>query len=50
MLQSRPLTSRVIGLALAVVAALGAQFGFQATWTSNDTDPTAFALNGTPCH
>jgi hypothetical protein len=23
--------------------------GFQGTWTSNDTAPTAFTLNGTPC-
>ena len=26
-----------------------AQFGFQGTWTANDTSPTAFALNGTSC-
>jgi hypothetical protein len=26
-----------------------AQFGFQGTWTSNDTSPTAFSLNGTVC-
>jgi len=26
-----------------------AQFGFQGTWTSNDTSPTAFTLNGTAC-
>jgi hypothetical protein len=25
------------------------QFGFQGTWTSNDTSPTAFALNGAAC-
>jgi endo-1,4-beta-xylanase len=25
-------------------------FGFQGTWTSNDTNPSAFALNGTPCN
>ena len=25
------------------------QFGFQGTWTANDTNPTAFALNGTAC-
>jgi cellulase/cellobiase CelA1 len=25
------------------------QFGFQGTWTSNDTNPTAFTLNGTAC-
>ncbi|MGA5699628.1 glycoside hydrolase family 44 protein [Peterkaempfera bronchialis] len=24
-------------------------FGFQGTWTSNDSPPTAFTLNGTPC-
>jgi len=26
------------------------QFGFQGTWNGNDTSPTAFALNGTPCN
>jgi glycosyl hydrolase family 59/cellulose binding protein with CBM2 domain/putative Ig domain-containing protein/glycosyl hydrolase family 59 (putative galactocerebrosidase) len=26
-----------------------AQFGFQGTWNSNDTSPTAFTLNGTAC-
>jgi acetylxylan esterase len=25
------------------------QFGFQGTWTSNDTNPAAFTLNGTAC-
>jgi cellulase/cellobiase CelA1 len=25
------------------------QFGFQGTWTGNDTNPTAFSLNGNPC-
>ncbi|HEX5143683.1 MAG TPA: cellulose binding domain-containing protein, partial [Mycobacterium sp.] len=25
------------------------QFGFQGTWTSNDTTPTAFTVNGTAC-
>jgi hypothetical protein len=25
------------------------QFGFQGTWTSNDTSPTSFTLNGTAC-
>ncbi|WP_228559122.1 cellulose binding domain-containing protein [Catenulispora pinisilvae] len=25
------------------------QFGFQGTWTSDDTTPTAFALNGSAC-
>jgi cellulase/cellobiase CelA1 len=25
------------------------QFGFQGTWTSNDTSPTNFALNGSAC-
>jgi alpha-galactosidase len=25
------------------------QFGFQGTWTSNDTSPSAFTLNGTAC-
>ncbi|MFL6117543.1 MAG: cellulose binding domain-containing protein, partial [Catenulispora sp.] len=25
------------------------QFGFQGTWSSNDTSPTSFMLNGTPC-
>ncbi|HEY0805104.1 MAG TPA: cellulose-binding domain-containing protein, partial [Pseudonocardiaceae bacterium] len=24
-------------------------FGFQGTWTSNDTSPTSFAVNGTTC-
>jgi cellulase/cellobiase CelA1 len=24
-------------------------FGFQGTWTSNDTSPGSFTLNGTPC-
>jgi len=24
-------------------------FGFQGTWTSNDANPTSFALNGTSC-
>jgi alpha-galactosidase len=26
-----------------------AQFGFQGTWTSNDTSPSSFALNGNQC-
>ena len=26
-----------------------AQFGFQGTWTANDTSPATFTLNGTPC-
>jgi hypothetical protein len=26
-----------------------ASFGFQGTWTSNDTPPTSFTLNGTAC-
>jgi xyloglucan-specific exo-beta-1,4-glucanase len=26
-----------------------ASFGFQGTWASNDSAPTAFAVNGTPC-
>ena len=25
------------------------QFGFQGTWTSNDTTPTSYTLNGQPC-
>jgi cellulase/cellobiase CelA1 len=25
------------------------QFGFQGTWTTNDTSPTAFTLNGATC-
>ena len=24
-------------------------FGFQGTWTSNDADPVAYTLNGSPC-
>jgi hypothetical protein len=24
-------------------------WGFQGTWTSNDTAPTAFSVNGTTC-
>jgi xyloglucan-specific exo-beta-1,4-glucanase len=27
-----------------------ATFGFQGTWTTNDTSPTGFAVNGTTCH
>jgi hypothetical protein len=27
-----------------------ASFGFQGTWTTNDTSPTGFAVNGTTCH
>ncbi|MEN3305896.1 MAG: hypothetical protein V7603_2098 [Micromonosporaceae bacterium] len=26
-----------------------ASFGFQGTWTSNDTNPTGFSLNNSPC-
>jgi cellulase/cellobiase CelA1 len=26
-----------------------AQFGFQGTWTANDTSPNAFTLNGAAC-
>jgi cellulase/cellobiase CelA1 len=34
----------------ATIAPAGnVQFGFQGTWTANDTSPTAFALNGTSC-
>ena len=33
----------------AIAPAGNAQFGFQGTWTANDTSPTAFTLNGTPC-
>jgi hypothetical protein len=25
-------------------------FGFQGTWTSNDTSPTNFTINGTTCN
>jgi hypothetical protein len=25
-------------------------FGFQGSWTTNDTSPTTFAVNGTPCN
>ena len=32
-----------------IAPAGNAQFGFQGTWTANDTSPTAFALNGTSC-
>lgn len=27
----------------------GQSFGFQGTWTSNDTSPTSFSVNGTAC-
>lgn len=47
---------RVVRGALAAPAmhsngmhAAGYQFGFQGPWTSNDTSPTSFALNGTAC-
>jgi poly(hydroxyalkanoate) depolymerase family esterase len=34
----------------ATIAPAGnVQFGFQGTWTANDTSPGAFALNGTSC-
>jgi cellulase/cellobiase CelA1 len=34
----------------AITPGGNAQFGFQGTWTSNDTNPTNFVLDGTPCH
>ncbi|HZP49843.1 cellulose binding domain-containing protein [Actinocrinis sp.] len=27
-----------------------ASFGFQGTWTSNDSSPTSFSVNGTTCN
>lgn len=33
----------------AIAPGATVQFGFQGTWTSDDTSPTAFALNGTTC-
>jgi poly(hydroxyalkanoate) depolymerase family esterase len=33
----------------AVAPGGNVQFGFQGTWTSNDTNPTAFTLNGSAC-
>ncbi|HEU5425318.1 MAG TPA: cellulose binding domain-containing protein, partial [Actinocrinis sp.] len=33
----------------AIAPSGNVQFGFQGTWTSNDTSPTAFSLNGSPC-
>ena len=32
-----------------IAAGGNTSFGFQGTWTSNDTSPTAFTLNGNPC-
>jgi hypothetical protein len=33
----------------AVAAGSSASFGFQATWTNNDTNPTSFSVNGVAC-
>jgi alpha-galactosidase len=33
----------------SIAPAGNVQFGFQGTWTSNDTNPTAFTLNGSAC-
>ena len=33
----------------AIAPGGNAQFGFQGTWSANDTSPTAFTLNGNPC-
>lgn len=34
----------------ATIAPAGStSFGFQGSWTSNDSSPTAFTLNGTSC-
>jgi cellulase/cellobiase CelA1 len=32
-----------------IAAGGNTSFGFQGTWNSNDSSPTGFALNGTPC-
>lgn len=32
-----------------VAAGSSASFGMQGTWTSNDTSPTSFAVNGRAC-
>ncbi|WUH89624.1 cellulose-binding domain-containing protein [Streptomyces sp. NBC_00433] len=34
----------------AIAPAGTVDFGFQGTWTSNDTSPSSFTLNGTPCN
>ena len=34
----------------AIAAGASVSVGFQGTWTSNDTNPTTFTLNGTTCN
>jgi hypothetical protein len=33
----------------AVAAGSSASFGFQGTWTANDTSPSSFTVNGVAC-
>jgi len=33
----------------SVAPGASVSFGFQGTWTSNDADPVAYTLNGSPC-
>jgi Glycosyl hydrolase family 12/Cellulose binding domain/Fibronectin type III domain len=42
-------TARDLGYNATIAPGAGTSFGFQGTWTSNDSSPTSFTLNGAAC-